>query len=88
MLLWKILDQREYGHEYVEATSMPLSLMISTRQEVECELIQKCLENPVEFWGREVVNDDFPTTFSFLDHHFSTQSFLQSFFNIRPGCSP
>lgn len=35
----KILDQREYGHEYVEATSVPLSLMMCTKQEVECELI-------------------------------------------------
>jgi hypothetical protein len=25
MRLWKIFDQRELGHEYVEATSVPLS---------------------------------------------------------------
>jgi len=36
-----------------------------------CGLIQKRLENPVEFRRREVVNDDFPTTSSFLDHDFS-----------------
>jgi len=26
MLLWEIIDQNGYGHEYVEATSMPLPL--------------------------------------------------------------
>jgi hypothetical protein len=39
MRLWKILDQRELGHEYVEATSVPLSLMNCVTQAVECELI-------------------------------------------------
>ena len=57
-------------------------------EEMGCGLIQKCLENPVEFRRREVMNDDFPATFPFLDHDFSAESFLQSLFNIRPGCSP
>ena len=34
------------------------------------------------------MNDDFPATSSLVDHDFSPQSFLQSFFNIRPGRSP
>ena len=32
MLLWEIVDQNEYGHVYVEATSVPLALSIHARK--------------------------------------------------------
>ena len=68
--VWKIVGKNRTGHEYVEATSMPLPLYEVYRAGTR-SLIEERLENPVEFRWREVVNDDFAATSSFLDYDFS-----------------
>ena len=68
MLLWEIVDRNRYGHEYVEATSMPFTSPDFVEAGMRCRLSQERFKNPVEFRRREVVNNDFPATSSFLDY--------------------
>ena len=70
MRLWKVIDQREHGHEYVEATSIPLPLYDVRETGICYGLIEKRLENSIEFRGRKIMNDDFSSTLSLLDHDF------------------
>jgi hypothetical protein len=70
MLLWEIVDQNEVSSRIRRSNKYASTSHDFYETRMRCGLIQKFLKNSVEFRRREVVNNDFSATSSFLDYDF------------------
>ena len=70
MLLWEIVDQNEVWSRIRRSNKYASTSHDSCEARMRGGLIQKYLKNLVEFGRREIVNNDFAATSSFLDYDF------------------